>query len=363
MTARQDDSTLPQTVIALLDRQQSLEASLTECTALLRQTLTEHAAGDAALGVPASVPGWLSPMMKTIEFGAGEGDVVEALADAVQYLLPESAGAVSLVNESASTALVAAWRDGRRWSSLAGSATRGEDESLLHELSRTSVERSVRVILSGLGMTVGELRVWPSGDALEAQAEQLKAIAGIAGLALAGYTLKQRLRHRSVHDALTGLFNFRYLQDTLERELHRVRRNQSALGLIMVEIPDLPLFAAEHGQDASDRLLEAVAGILQASFRGSDVCSRYSEHRLCVVMPDANLDGTARRAESLRQELRELTLARRGERLRLPGVAIGVAAYPTHADTGESLLAAAESAVYQAGAAGGERVVRAERVV
>lgn len=362
MTEKERHAALPQAVATLLDRQQSLESTLAECTALLRQSLEEYAGGMSAPGGTAATTGWLTPMMQTIEFGADEGDVVEGLVDAVQYLLPGSAGAVSLVNDTATTALAAAWRDGRRWSGLAGSTARGDDENLLQELSRAPLEHSVRVILSGMGITVGELRIWPGKGDIEAESEQLRAVAGVAGLALAGYTLKQRLRHRSVRDALTGLYNHRYLQETLNRELHRAKRNKGALGVIMLEISDLAVFAAQHGQDASDRLLETIAGILQASFRGSDICCRYSEQRLCVVMPEANLDGVARRAETLSRELRELTLSRRGESLRPPGVAIGIASYPNHAEGGDSLLAAAESAAHRAGESGAGQIVRAERI-
>ncbi|MBA1148762.1 diguanylate cyclase [Ectothiorhodospiraceae bacterium WFHF3C12] len=361
MSSHQGNSALPQAITALLDRQQSLESTLSECTALLRHALEEHGAGTSD-GAVDSATGWLNPMVGAIQHGADEGEVVEATVNAVQYLLPDAAGAVSLITESASTSLVAAWRGGRQWSGFARGATGAGDEALLHELSRESLEHSVRVILSGLGMTVGELRIWPGGNSIEPQTAQLRTLAGIAGVALAGFTLKQRLRHRSVRDAQTGLFNHRYMEDTLERELHRARRNQGGLGLILVELQALSAFAARHGQDTADQVLEAAAGVLQASFRGSDICCRYAEQRLCVVMPDANVDGTARRAEALHRELRELKVIRRGETLQPPGIAVGIAAYPTHADNPAELMRAAEQAVERAGEPDNEGVKRAQRV-
>lgn len=363
MSSNQGNTALPQAITALLDRQQSLESTLSECTALLRHTLEEHAAGASSGAGEARRSEWLGPMVGGIQHGADEGEVVEAMVNAVQYLLPDSAGAVSLIFESASTSLVAAWQRGRQWSGFAAESAARGDETLLEELSRQPVEQSVRVILSGLGMTVGEIRIWPGSEDIEPHKPQLQAIAGIAGAALAGFTLKRRLRHRSVRDAQTGLFNHRYMNDTLEREIHRARRNEGGLGLILIELYDLSEFAAEHGQEAGDQALEAAAGILQASFRGSDICCRYAERLLCVVMPDANIDGTARRAEGLYRELHELTVIRRGENLGLPGIRLGIAAFPTHADNAEDLLAAAEQAVQRAGESDKAPIQRAARAM
>lgn len=361
MSDRQDATPLPRAIAELLDRHQSLESSLSECTALLRQALENQGAGGTGANDTPAAP-WLESMIAGIQHGDAEADVVEALVDAMQYLLPQSAGAVSLVTGSAATSLVAAWRGGRRWSGLsAGDNSRDDGESLLHELSRESLEHSVRVVLHGLGMTAGELRIWPGGDGMDTRTEAVRAAAGIAGVALAGYALTQRLRQRSVRDALTGLFNHRYLEDTLEREIHRVRRNQASLGLILIGLDGLSCLQRSHGPEAADHLLEAAAGILQASFRGSDICCRLSEHRLCVVLPEADLDGTLRRAERLRRALRELAVERHGERLRLPAANLGVAVFPDHGDDRASLLAAAERALERAGGGGEGRIVRAER--
>lgn len=362
MTQESDSEPLPSAITTLLDRQQALQADLAECTAQLRQTLaTTTVSGDGeSVSEAGSYPGWLRSLSEQLQHAAGEGEVVEALLDAVEFLLPGSAGAVSLVTEGDARSLVAAFMAGRRWSSLPGRMGRDEDESLPERLGRDTPGQSVRVVLGGLGMTVGELRLWPGADGLKGQAESIEAVANLAAMALAGFTLRNRLRHRSVRDALTGLFNHRYLEDTLDRELHRARRNHAALGLIMFQLDDYDELRTGYGNETADRLLESVGGLLQASFRGSDVCCRFAESVFCVVLPDASLDGTARRAEALRQQLGEIRMGRHTDAA-TPSASFGVGAFPGHAETPEALISAAESAVYRASQAGGGQVVRAER--
>lgn len=349
---------LPTAVASLLDRHQALEADLAECTALLRQALLEHTPEQAEAGGQAA-DGWVTGLAGSLRHAGEEGDVVRALIDSVQYLLPGSAGAISLIADAEARAIVAAWRGGRRWSSLSGAIGESDDDGLLESIGREPTEGSVRVVLGGIGLTVGELRLWPGEAGLQGTADQIEAMANIAGQALAGFTLKQRLRQRSVRDALTGLFNHRYLEDTLDREIHRARRNHSSVGVLMIELDDFGALGATHGGDSADRVLEAAAGMLQVSFRGSDICCRYADARFCVVMPDAAPDDAGHRAEALRRQLRELYVRRHGQRIASPTASIGVAAYPAHADSREELLAVAEKALDDARHGGGDVLVAA----
>jgi len=361
-------SQLPPGVANLLDRQYALESELVQCTAALREALHSTGTGQDGSGPGAAAAaddGWIRPMLEVLRYDAGESDVTQALIDAVQFVLPDSAGAVSVISDEDAPAIIGAWDGAKRWTRPAEGTGHADDHGLLERLTQRTSERAVRIVLSGLGLTVGELRLWPEGadrDHVDRIAlPRIESIAGVAGLALAGMTVRRRLRQRSVRDALTGLFNHRYLEDTLARELHRARRNASAVSLLMIDIDDFAAFCKQHGVDAGDMVLEAYAGMLQSSFRGSDVCSRWEASRLGVLLPEADLEDSIRRASAVRTLLSQLEIRHRGRILTTPGVSVGVAAYPVHADTADALIAAAERALRHAVESGGDMVVGAER--
>lgn len=356
---------LPPGVANLLDRQHALEAELVQCTAALREALHQAGTGQAGPG-PATAGGdaWIPPMLEVLRYDADESEAARSLIDAVQFVLPDCAGAVSVISDEEAPAIIGAWDGPQRWTRAAGGG-HADDQGLLERLTHRSSERAVRIVLSGLGLTVGELRLWPTGAdgarVERAALARIESIAGVAGLALAGMTVRHRLRRRSVRDALTGLFNHRYLEDTLARELHRARRNASAVSLMMIDVDGYDAFCKQHGVDAGELVLEAFAGMLQSSFRGSDVCCRWQPHRFAVLLPDADIDDSLRRASAVRTLLSQLEIRHRGRLLGTSGVNVGVAAYPVHADTGDALIAAAESAVHRAGAGDADGVVAAER--
>jgi diguanylate cyclase (GGDEF)-like protein len=124
--------------------------------------------------------------------------------------------------------------------------------------------------------------------------QRLATVADSLALALAN-RLRDRLREQSI-DPLTGLFNRRYLEETLERELHRASREARPVGKIMVDIDRFKSFNDTLGHDAGDHVLREVSHLLRASTRGEDIVCRLGGEEFTLLLPGAGLAATHERA-------------------------------------------------------------------
>ncbi|GGX94490.1 diguanylate cyclase [Pseudoduganella dura] len=174
-------------------------------------------------------------------------------------------------------------------------------------------------------------------------------------LALSNVQLRVSLRHQSVIDPLTQLYNRRYLDETLKRELARATRRGAPLAVIMLDLDHFKRVNDTFGHEAGDLLLRNVAHVLQGAVRGSDVACRFGGEEMVVLLPECPLDIATARAERMRQEIRALKPTVNKDMLAV-SASFGVAAYPLHGDTPEALLQAADLAMYAAKRAGRDRV-------
>ncbi|MEX0731830.1 MAG: GGDEF domain-containing protein [Aquisalimonadaceae bacterium] len=265
-------------------------------------------------------------------------------------------------------ALTGVWEAGQSWvGGLRGMSQHNSDrdaDACVAELNELPPERRITVPLQALGMSVGELRLWsPSGGRpSEDEVAVIRLLAVTLAVSIAGTRLQGWIRGSSVRDPLTSLFNRRYLEDTLPRECHRCSREHRPLGLIHLDLDAFTAYNTRHGRHAGDRLLQATAGLIQASFRGSDLACRLGAGQFIIAMPDSSLDNTCRRGGDLLALIRELQVDPR--RTDLPGVtaSVGVADFPQSADNAAELLAAADSARLLARQAGGDQVQAAQRI-
>jgi len=183
------------------------------------------------------------------------------------------------------------------------------------------------------------------------------ALAEHIGLALANLRLREALRNQSIVDPLTGLFNRRYLEQTLERECRRAVRADRPLSVIMLDVDHFKRFNDAWGHEGGDAVLKELSGLLRRTFRGEDVSCRYGGEEFVVVLADASLEAGQERAEQLRRQVGELSVRLRGEAMGAITVSLGLAALPEHGVTPDALLAAADSALYEAKRAGRDRVM------
>ncbi|HJU05734.1 MAG TPA: diguanylate cyclase [Nitrospiraceae bacterium] len=191
--------------------------------------------------------------------------------------------------------------------------------------------------------------------------ESHRRLAAIVGehisMALANLRLREALRFQSIRDPLTGLFNRRYMEESLDRELHRAMRSQTPLGIVMIDLDYFKRFNDRFGHAAGDTLLTTVGDFLRTQIRAEDIACRYGGEEFVLILPGSSLDATQTRAEQVRDGMRRLHVEHRGQSLGVMTLSAGVAAFPHDGITTKVVLQAADEALYQAKATGRDRVV------
>jgi diguanylate cyclase (GGDEF)-like protein/PAS domain S-box-containing protein len=168
------------------------------------------------------------------------------------------------------------------------------------------------------------------------------------------------LLEQSVRDHLTGLFNRRYMEETLERELLRASRKHLQLGIIMLDVDDLKYFNDTWGHAAGDEALRQLGSLLLNQVRGEDIACRYGGDEFTLILPDASPQVTLQRAEQIAKLARWSYLQFDGQNLSAVTLSVGVAVFPEHGETSTAILKAADMALYRAKHAGRNRVCMAE---
>lgn len=169
-------------------------------------------------------------------------------------------------------------------------------------------------------------------------------------------SLQAILREQAIRDPLTGLFNRRYLQETLERELLRAGRENYPITIILMDIDHFKKLNDTYGHIAGDLVLEALGRLLRSQTRGGDIPCRFGGEEFLVVMPGASLEVAARRAEALRLEFQDFRVEYLGQSVSAT-LSLGVAAFPQHGNRVEELLSEADKALYTAKNNGRNQVV------
>src|SRR5512142_566410 len=165
------------------------------------------------------------------------------------------------------------------------------------------------------------------------------------------------LREQSVRDHLTGLFNRRYLEETLERELLRAIRKQLSLGVIMLDVDNLKQFNDTWGHAAGDEILRELGSLLLRQIRGEDIACRYGGDEFILTLPDASREVTGERAEQICDYAKRFHLQIDGQDLAPVTLSLGVAVSPEHGVTSTGILRAVDAALYRAKHEGRSRIV------
>ena len=168
--------------------------------------------------------------------------------------------------------------------------------------------------------------------------------------------LQEALQEQAVRDSLTGCFNRRYLDETLERELWRARREGYPLAVVILDLDHFKQINDTYGHLAGDEVLRVLAERLRGDIRHEDVLCRYGGEEFVILMPRMPLIIAAERAERWRASIAAIRVRFGSFELRFTTSA-GVAAYPDHARMPDDLMHCADVALYQAKDAGRNRVV------
>jgi diguanylate cyclase (GGDEF)-like protein len=168
--------------------------------------------------------------------------------------------------------------------------------------------------------------------------------------------LQAKLREQAIRDALTGLFNRRYLEETLERELAAASRTLSSLSIILLDLDHFKEFNDQYGHAAGDTVLRILSTLLRGNTRSSDIACRYGGEEFIVVLPGAGIDLACERGEYLRMIFEQSEIIYGGMAMKAT-LSAGISSFPAHGSTADELIRAADTALYDAKRNGRNQVV------
>jgi diguanylate cyclase (GGDEF)-like protein/PAS domain S-box-containing protein len=216
----------------------------------------------------------------------------------------------------------------------------GETMGLLHVRMSRAVQTTSDAAVSGsMDLT------WP----VRTMSERL-------ALTLADMKLREALRAQSICDPLTGWYNRRHMEESLERDIRRASRSNRPLALLMFDVDHFKEFNDSFGHEAGDVTLQNLCQMLKALIRGEDVACRYGGDEFVLILPDSSAELAAQRAENMRAAVGREEMHHQGRLLKPMTLSFGIASYPADGRTSHELLRAADTALYRAKTEGRDRV-------
>jgi diguanylate cyclase (GGDEF)-like protein len=200
-------------------------------------------------------------------------------------------------------------------------------------------------------------------DSFDRRRDVAATVAEHISLAIANQTLREALRSQAIRDGLTGLYNRRYMQEFLERELHAARRKHRSVAVIMIDLDHFKRYNDNFGHAAGDLALKATGEMLLRSVRAEDIACRYGGEEFCLILPECSLRQAAVRAETIQRRLQEYRGESNGQPTSPLTMSIGIAAFDETTDRVDLLFKFADDALYQAKRSGRNQVVTAHPAV
>ena len=298
----------------------------------------------------------------------------KALTDLLQPLFPDTHGAVYLVNNNKdSLEAIATWGLANSKSHLEPDECWGLRRGALHvaypstpgvyccHVSNCGQKKPTLCLpMIAKNETLGMLflRFDSTEPIAEIKIELSETVAQNIAMSFANLRLQEKLRYQSLRDPLTGLYNRRFLQESLAKEIDRAQRQQEFIGIIMIDIDHFKQFNDVHGHSAGDLVLQEVGNYLLSQVRQYDIACRYGGEEIVVVMPNASIEDTVIRAEGIRKDIKQIRLKHDNQPLEPIRVSIGVSCFPDDGVECDKLIQAADSALYRAKESGRDRVQR-----
>ncbi len=176
-------------------------------------------------------------------------------------------------------------------------------------------------------------------------------------LFLVNLRLRETLRMEAIRDPLTRLYNRRYMEESLEREVHHAQRHNTSVGVIMLDIDHFKTFNDTYGHQAGDIVLQELGALLRKYTRAEDIVCRYGGEELLLILPAAPLRVVKQRAEELHAIMKDLLRIEYQGKMLTISVSMGVAAFPNHGPGVKDVVNAVDVALYQAKERGRDQVV------
>lgn len=184
----------------------------------------------------------------------------------------------------------------------------------------------------------------------------IETLGEVVKTSLSNLDLREHLSEQAIRDRLTGLYNRRHLDDQLPVEFERARRKGQPVCLAMVDIDHFKHFNDDFGHEAGDEVLRAIGRYLRESLRRVDLVFRYGGEEFTVILSEADAAGARARLEAIREGAKGLSVWYGGEKLPTPSLSVGVAFSDAEHPDPESLIRAADRALYRAKDLGRDRV-------
>ena len=361
------------TVIMDITDRKKAERELREANERLRGTVGDLEQRNVEIG-------WLSELFDAFQACRDEKEIYDTTSRFAGKLFPGDEGVLYIYKESRNLLDPAAsWGERRMerdfivpedcWALRRGKLHLADEpgSSLIcpHVTAEGElVHPYVCIPLMARGTTIGLLHIAFRGQLKlhGAYVERLKvglsqSFSERIALALDNLRLRETLRQQSLHDPLTGLFNRRYMETTLDREMARSKRNGASLGVITMDIDKFKDFNDTFGHEAGDAMLKVLGGFLQSPVRKEDIVCRYGGEEFIIILPGASLKVAAARARKLCEEIKPLTAEYGSNRLGPISLSLGVAAFPDHGSTWAEVVQAADLALLRAKKEGRARVI------
>jgi len=309
-------------------------------------------------------------MMQALDSVGSPVELGTVLPTFLRKLLPETSGTIYLYRHSrdilepqaywGSAATDAALYPSECWGLRLGKvhrATRGDDLCCEHDrASHLQQQTQVCVPMISQGDVIGLMVINTSGRDVALDNEVIQSLSEQLSLAIGNVSLRETLKQQSTIDPLTGLYNRRYFDESLKRELARAKRSQTACSVIMVDLDHFKRINDTYGHDAGDLVLKATSKQLLSRLRTSDVACRYGGEELVLLLPDCNGAAAAKCAEGMRRAFSEIEIEHLGQRITGITASFGVASWPMNASGASELVKAADKALYAAKRDGRDRV-------
>jgi len=369
------------TLISFVDLtdQRQAENALTQANHDLQSAMAEVGQTNKEMGL-------MSKMVELLQICQTPEESYPIIGRYAAELFPDIAGALFLLNSSKHLVSSAshwgpalagkqifsptdcwALRQGRSY--FCGTASTASFNPICHHIPVGVKGSHLCMPLTAQGETIGLLyleqlipldettsidKSW--ADFSKSQQKLAKTFAENISLSLANLKLRETLRHQAMRDVLTGLFNRRYLQETLGREIHRAQRLETTLGVMMLDVDNFKIFNDTNGHEAGDRLLAVFGRYLQDAVRAEDIACRYGGEEFTLILPDISPEALFARAETIRAGTRNLEVSHHGKILGGVTISLGLSYFPQHGTDPDLLLQAADAALYQAKRSGRNRV-------